>query len=397
MSGKIKLGPATLVAAAFVGPGTVTVCARAGINFDYSLLWALLISVLVTILFQEMAARIGIVTQKGLATVIRDQISNPLWKGLVTLLLIAAILIGNTAYEAGNLNGAVLGLNALFGSEYSTLYPWFIGILAGLLLYFGSVRSLQNLLIGLVLLMSFSFIITAVMTRPVVDDLLKGLFVPNPDSDNLLTIIALIGTTVVPYNLFLHTSLAARQWKRKEDLYTSKMDTIVAVGLGGLISMAIVVTSAALPFDNLTSVLDIAAGVEPLFGIYASKLIGIGLFAAGLTSALTAPLAAAFVFQNCMGWKFDHHHWKFKLIAIIILLLGTLSLTTSYTPIDIILFAQIANGVLLPILAIFVVWIARSKSLLGNNSNTTLQNILGIGVVLLCVILSIKTLSSVLF
>lgn len=396
MSSKIKLGPATLVAAAFVGPGTVTVCAIAGISYSYSLLWALLISIFMTILFQEMAARIGIVTQKGLATVIRDQISNPIWKGLVTLLLIAAILVGNTAYEAGNLNGAVLGLNALLGREYSALYPWFVGISAALLLYFGSIKLIQNLLIGMVLLMSFSFIITALITQPSMAALLKGLLVPNPNSENMLTVIALIGTTVVPYNLFLHASLAAHQWKRREDLPKSKIDTYLAVGLGGLVSMAIVVTSAVLPLDKLSSVLDIATGVEPLFGSYASLLIGVGLFAAGLTSALTAPLAAAFVFHNCMGWKIDYQHRKFKWVAITILFLGTLSLATSYKPIDIIVFAQVANGILLPLLAIFVVWTAKSKSLLGSNSNSTFQNIVGIGVVLLCFILSIKTLGSIL-
>lgn len=395
MSRKLKMGPATLVTAAFVGPGTVTVCARAGIAFSYSLLWALLVAIIVTVLFQEMAARIGIITQKGLAAVIRDQISNPIGKGMVTLLLLSAILIGNTAYEAGNLNGAVLGLNALFGVEYNSFYPWIIAISAGLLLYFGSIKLLQNLLIGMVLLMSFSFLLTALITGPPLLEVVKGLFIPNPNSENLLTIIALLGTTVVPYNLFLHSSLAANQWKRSEDLKKSKVDTIIAVSLGGMVSMAIVVTSAALPIDSLTNVLDIASGVKPLFGSYASRLLGIGLFAAGLTSALTAPLAAAFVFHNCMGWKFDHSHWKFKLVTLVVLLLGTLSLASSYTPIDIIVFAQIANGILLPVLALFVVWTAKSKTLLGNSRNSNLQNSIGVLVVLLCFVLSIKTLVSV--
>lgn len=397
MSGKITLGPATLIAAAFVGPGTVTVCAQAGIGFGYGLLWALLLSTFVTILFQEMAARIGIITQKGLATVIREHIQLPTLRWGITALILAAILLGNTAYEAGNLNGAVLGLNAIFGDDYMPFYPWLIGGVAMALLYFGSIKALQKILIGMVLLMSISFVITALITGPPFWELLKGLFVPNPNSANVLTIVALLGTTVVPYNLFLHTSLAANQWNKENGLQASKRDTIIAVGLGGLVSMAILITAAALPIDKLNSVMDIAAGVEPLFGSYASVLMGLGLLGAGLTSALTAPLAAAFVFQNCMGWKSDTNDWKFKGVAIVILLLGTVSLATSFKPIDIIIFAQAANGILLPILAILIVIMAASKSLLGEHRNSKRQNILGGIVILLSLVLSIKTLSTLFF
>ncbi len=394
MKKRLKLGPAALVAAAFVGPGTVTACAKAGISFGYSLLWALLISIIITILFQEMAARIGIVTQKGLASVIREAVPSPLLKGFLTLLMLSAILIGNTAYEAGNLNGAVLGLQALFGEGYSSAFPWVVGAIALLLLVIGTLKNIQNLLIGLVLVMSVSFLLTAMLTGPPIFDLIKGLFVPNPTGDNLFTILALLGTTVVPYNLFLHASMAANEWKSTSDLPAARWDTILAVGLGGLVSMAIVVTAAALPISSLESVLDLAAGLEPLFGSYARWLIGLGLFAAGLTSALTAPLAAAFVVVHCLGWKDTPASWRFKGVAIFVLLLGTLSLGTSFKPIQIILFAQAANGALLPILAFLLVWIANKKSVLGLHKNSKLQNALGWLVILLSLLLSIKTLQS---
>lgn len=392
MKKRLKLGPATLVAAAFVGPGTVTACAKAGITFGYSLLWALLLSIIVTVLFQEMAARIGIVTQKGLATVIREAIPSSVLRVLMTFLMLAAILIGNTAYEAGNLNGAVLGLQALFGDQYSVFYPWIVGGLAMLFLLFGTLKTIQNTLIGLVLIMSIAFMATAILTGPPVLDLLSGLFVPQPSEANLFTILALLGTTVVPYNLFLHASMAANEWSRTEDLPSARWDTILAVGLGGLVSMAIVVTAAALPLSDLNSVLDMAAGLEPLFGSSAVWLIGLGLFAAGLTSALTAPLAAAFVVTHCLGWKLTPTNWGFKLISLGVLLLGTISLGTSIKPIEIILFAQAANGTLLPILAIMLVYIANRKSILGDFRNSRIQNILGWLVILLSVALSVKTI-----
>jgi len=391
---RLKLGPATLVAAAFVGPGTVTVCAKAGIAFDYGLLWALMIAIFITVFFQEMAARIGVVTQSGLASVIREAIKQRYLRILMTILMLGAILIGNTAYEAGNLNGAVLGLKALFGDGGSQWYPWLVGGIAMLFLTIGTLKNIQHILIGLVLIMSVAFIITAVLTGPPFLDLIMGLLVPNPSSENFFTILALLGTTVVPYNLFLHASMAANEWKTPDDLPAVKKDTVIAVGLGGLISMSIVVAAAAAPISRLDDVMDLATGLEPLMGGYAISLVGIGLFAAGLTSALTAPLAAAFVVVHCMGWKIDPSHRRFKGITLGVLLLGTLSLGTSFKPIEIILFAQAVNGALLPILAILLVWIANDKSILGTYRNTRFQNSLGWLVILLSILLSFKTLQS---
>jgi len=398
MNKKIKLGPGMLVTAAFVGPGTVTACAKAGITFGYSLLWALIISILITMLFQEMAARIGIVTQSGLASVIRKELSSPVVRLLVTILILAAILVGNIAYEAGNLNGAVLGLESIFGSEYSGVYPWVVGVLALLLILIGSMKLLKNMniLIALVLLMSLSFIMVAVATAPSIVQFLKGMFVPQPNSDNFFTILALIGTTVVPYNLFLHASLAANTWKDVSGLKASRKDTIWAVGLGGIISMAILVVAVAIPGGAFNSVLDLSKGLEPLFGSSSKIVIGLGLFAAGLTSALTAPIAAAFVVTNCMNDQVSSDSLKFKMIAVLVLLVGTLFLGTSYNPIEIILFAQAANGALLPILAFLIVWMAQRKSVLGDYTNSRVQQIVGYSIIAFCLLLSYKTVVTLL-
>jgi NRAMP (natural resistance-associated macrophage protein)-like metal ion transporter len=102
-----NIGPGPLVAAAFIGPGTVTVCTLAGVNFGFSLLWAMVLSILATVILQEMAARLGIVSQKGLSEVIRSQISNPLLRTMAIILILSAIVIGNAAYEAGNISGSI--------------------------------------------------------------------------------------------------------------------------------------------------------------------------------------------------------------------------------------------------------------------------------------------------
>lgn len=390
-----KLGPATLITAAFIGPGTVTICAKAGIEFGFSLLWALVLSIIIAISFQEMSARIGIVTKKGLAELIRTEIKNPLLKSLVTLLILSAIVIGNTAYEAGNLNGAVLGLEALFSEEYSNLYPWVIGIITALLLRFGSMKYIKNILIGLVIFMSVSFLITAIITGPNLGELFSGLISFNLGSTTVFTAIALVGTTVVPYNLFLHAAMAKEHWSDPNDLKYARLDTFIAIGLGGIISISIMITAAAIDATSLKSVVDIAAGLEPLYGKFAKTMIGLGLFAAGISSALTAPIAAAYVANSCFNWKVDPSHPKFKNTALVILILGMLSLGFGFSPLIIIQFAQMTNGILLPILAIYILWLVNNKSLLKENKNGTVQNILGILIVIISLLMSFKTLSSI--
>jgi len=386
-----NLGPATLVAAAFVGPGTVTVCAAAGIGFGYGLLWALLLSIVMTILLQEMAARIGIVTQKGLADVIREQLQNPLLKTTVTGLILAAIVIGNAAYEAGNMNGAVLGLEAVFGDSGGAYHPFIVGGCAFSLLFFGNLKQIIRILIGLVVLMSLSFVVTAAMTGPPMLGLLKGIFTPQINNDNLLSVMALVGTTVVPYNLFLHASLAKDNWHKKEDLKAAQLDTILAIGLGGMVSMAIVVSAASLSIEKLTSVLDLAAALAPVYGDTAKYLIGIGLFGAGISSAVTAPLAAAYVANSCFNWQAGTKDWKFRLVWMLVMGVGLLSLSLSYTPLAVIQFAQVANGLLLPILVGLLIWLCNSQQLLGSYKNSVFQNILYGIIFVFSLGLSIKT------
>ena len=200
------IGPGVLIAAAFIGPGTVTLCSIAGASFGYSLLWALLLSIIATIVLQEMALRIGLITNKGLAEVIQNSIKSKILNRLIILLILCAILIGNAAYEAGNITGGSLGLIALTGKESLNLSPLIIGSIAFTVLYIGSYKVIERSLILLVIIMSLSFLITAIITKPDLGELIKGLFVPTINSGNLIIILGLIGTTVVPYNLFLHSS-----------------------------------------------------------------------------------------------------------------------------------------------------------------------------------------------
>lgn len=396
-----NIGPGPLIAAAFIGPGTVTVCTLAGANFGYSLLWAMVLSILATIVLQEMAVRLGLVTQKGLSEVIRNEINNPFVKILVIVLILFAIVIGNAAYEAGNISGAILGLETIvpnasieFGNVSLNYLSLLIGLIAFILLYIGNYKLLEKSLIGLVTLMSLAFVITAIITKPNIMEILKGAFVPSFSNESLITIIALIGTTVVPYNLFLHAALVKEKWS-KNDLGVARKDTIIAIILGGIVSMAIIVSASAIQNQSISNAAGLAQGLEPLFGSFAKYFIGIGLFAAGITSAITAPLAAAYVVKGCLGWESTLKSTKFRMVWMIILIMGVLFSSLGFKPIDIIQFAQVANGLLLPVMAGLLIWIMNKESILGNHKNSMLNNIFGFAIFGITLLLSMATLNKV--
>ncbi|MET2985300.1 Nramp family divalent metal transporter [Aureibaculum conchae] len=397
-----NIGPGPLVAAAFIGPGTVTLCTIAGVNFGYSLLWAMALSIIATITLQEMSARLGIITQKGLSEIIRTEIKHPIFRKLIIVLVLSAIVIGNAAYEAGNISGSVLGLETIFknytvqiGSVSLNVLSAIIGLVAFILLYLGNYKVLEKVLVTLVILMSIAFLITAILTKPSLSEIFKGIFIPTTPKESILTIIGLIGTTVVPYNLFLHASLVKEKWSKHSDLKYAKKDAIIAVVLGGLVSMCIIISAAAIQNQEVNSAADLAMGLEPLFGSYAKYFLALGLFAAGITSTITAALAAAYVASGCLGWKTNLKSTKFRVVWMFILFLGVLFSSLGVKPIEIIKFAQAANGMLLPVIAGFLLWIMNKKSVLGNFRNTKLQNSIGFIILAVTIFLGLKSIFKV--
>lgn len=393
-----NIGPGTLVAAAFIGPGTVTLCTIAGVKFGTSLLWAMTLSIIATIVLQEMAARLGIISQKGLSQVIREQIPNPLLRNIMVFLILSAIVIGNASYEAGNISGGILGLETLFGSWKAggfNLYSLVIGVIAFALLYIGNYKILEKVLVTLVILMSLAFVITAIMTKPNLLSIFKGALVPSFPKESLLTIVGLIGTTVVPYNLFLHASLVKERWNKPEDLPLARKDTIISIILGGLVSMAIIISASIITTGDIKNAGDLAKGLEPLFGSYAKYFLASGLFAAGITSAITAPLAAAYVANGCLGWNDSMKSTRFRLVWMVILLLGVVFSSLGISPIQIIKFAQIANGTLLPVITGILLWMMNRKAVLGKYVNSNLQNILGFAILLISILLGMKSIFKV--
>ncbi len=387
-----RFGPGMLVAAAFIGPGTVTTATIAGANFCFVLMWALLLSIIVTFVLQEMSSRLGIVSGLGLSEALRSSINNHFLKAFLMILIVSALGIGNAAFEVGNITGAAIGLSQISSLSISSSVL-IVGILVLILLGTHIFKVLEQILTVLVVIMSLLFLLTMITIEIDYSKLLRGLFIPTVTASSLLTIMALIGTTVVPYNLFLHADASKRKWKDQEvtqALNNSRADTAISIGLGGLITLAIMSTSAVAFFGSSMEISseNLARQLEPILGSYSSYIFNFGLFVAGITSAVTAPLAASIAVTEALGWKNDPSSFRFKLVWIIILLIGLLFAYFGTKPLQAILFAQATNALLLPFLALFLFYVVNNSRLMGSHKNTITINLIALMIIMAVILLS---------
>ncbi len=384
---RFRPGPGFLVTAAFIGPGTIVTASRAGAGYGFALLWAVLFSVFATCVLQDMAARVGIAGRRGLAEAIRDSLGSRTAQVAILALIAVTILAGNAAFQTGNLLGAALGLNLITGVPQPALVLVLGGAAGGLLLT-GAYRTIQNTLVALVGLMSVVFCVVAVMTAPPPGELLAGLFMPRIPSGSMLTVMALIGTTVVSYNLFLHASTSMERWpdasRKAENIQESRRDILLSVALGGLITAAVVVSASSLAGQgaDAANAAAVATRLEPLLGPAAPFFFGVGLFAAGLTSAITAPLAGAYAASGAFGWKADLGDARFRMLWGFVLLTGMVfGVSLGASPYRIILLAQAGNGIVLPLTLILLLIVVNREAIVGSARNGRLANLLGVGVV----------------
>tara|TARA_A100000171_G_scaffold33615_1_gene32028 strand:- start:105 stop:941 length:837 start_codon:yes stop_codon:yes gene_type:complete len=274
----------------------------------------------------------------------------------------------------------------------------------------GHYRSLQRILVALVVTMSSVFLLTAFSVPIDWRSFALGWIKPTIPDGGLKEVLAIIGTTVVPYNLFLHATASAEKWSGEKEsvsdetvrdaIQQSRGDTILSVGLGGLVTAAVMATAAAAFFRSdagFTNLADAARQLEPLLGNHARWLFGVGLFAAGLTSTITAPLAAAYAAAGCFGWPIDLKDWRLRTVFTTVIVFGTSFAASGSKPTDIITFAQVANGLLLPLLAIFLLAVMNNAALLGKHRNQWIANTLGVLTVVVVTVLGLRSLGSVLF
>jgi len=387
MAGKNKkssYGPGFLVTAAFIGPGTVTTCSLAGAQFGYALIYALVFATVTTIILQGMTGRLSLGSNHDLAQSLREFPQSRMTRNIFILLTLSSITFGCAAYEAGNIIGGTLGLETITSIPHK-YWVALISLLAVLILGLGKFKLVEKLLIFLVFLMSVSFLTTLIIIKPNLLSLLKGM-VPSFPNNSLYLILALVGTTVVPYNLFLHSAAVKEKWHKAVDLKKVKKDLLLSITLGGIISISIVMTSAVAFYEKGLTPEDgiqLAQQLKPLFGTFTNFLFGLGFFAAGMSSALTAPYAAAFASSGVLGWKGGPDSKKFKGVWLGVIVVGFLVSGLNLKPLAVIVFAQAANGIILPVASIFLLIVLNNRQRMRQLANNIRQNILGTLIVLI--------------
>jgi manganese transport protein len=387
---KSSFGPGFLVTAAFIGPGTVTTCSLAGADFGYALLYALVFATVRTLILQEMTGRLSLGSGKDLGQALREYSGNPITRLIYIILTLSAVTFGCAAYEAGNIIGGSLGLSMITEIPQK-IWVVLIALAALFILSRRAYRFVEKFLIYLVFIMSISFITTFIIVLPDIPSIISGL-VPSLPGDSLPLVLALVGTTVVPYNLFLHSSAVRQKWAASKDIKNMRKDLWLSIGLGGLISMAIVITSAAAFYMRgieVTSGAQMAEQLKPLFGPLTKWLFGIGFFAAGMSSAVTAPYAAAFASSGILGWEIQPHSRRFRAIWLIVILAGLVVSLFRFNPISVIVFAQMANGLMLPAASIFLLVILNDRRKMGGMANNWKQNLAGVTVILIVTVLGV--------
>lgn len=375
---KLKIiGPGAIITASFIGPGTVTTATRAGAGFGFALLWAVIFSIVATIILQEMVARIGIVTQQGLGENIRELFQNQILKFAAVWIVLIAVCVGCAAYISGDLLGTSLGVSYLTGISENHVAP-IIGIIILILNLIGGYKFIEKVMIVLIAVMSITFITTMFVAGPDISGLFKGAFVPSIPEGSILMVIALIGTTVVPYNFFIHASTVGQKWNSINDLKAVRADTIISITVGGIITAAILITAGALiQGTEVTSVVQLASPLQPLMGDLAPVFISIGLFAAGFSSAIASPMGAAVTVSSFMRWEGGFSNKKYKTVFSLVIILGIITSGLGFEPLEVLLVAQALNGLILPLIAILIMVVVNKKNAMGKYVNALWLNIIG--------------------
>ena len=393
-----SLGPGLMITAAFIGPGTIATASQVGSRLGMTIAWALLFSLLATYVLQELALRLGLVHRLSLAALLRQRLRGhwlalPIW-GLVLL----AIVFGNAAYQSGNVTGAAVGAASLLAIDHSLLV-FFLAVLAGGILWSSRYALLEKVLTGLVGLMALTFIVTAGVAMTVMPLPVSTGWVSAWPTGQEMLLVALIGTTVVPYNLFLHASLVQEKWGRDvplvDALQAARRDLLLYIGIGGMVTLAVMVCAYAAFYGRVepSSLSAFADQLRPLLGDVSGVCFALGLLAAGLTSALTAPLAGAYVVTGIFGRGEASNHQLFRGTWVLILVCGAVVASLQTTPLTAIIVAQYANGLLLPVLATVLIVLARqSASDIDKTPRDKGRTLAAILVVGFCILLAVLKL-----
>jgi Mn2+/Fe2+ NRAMP family transporter len=398
------LGPGLIAANAGNDAGGIATFSQAGASYQYSLLWALAISGFCLAIIQEMCARMGAVTGKGLADLIREQFGVR-WTALAML----ALLIANTGVTVSEFLGIGASVQVLANNPHTPLV-YLIVPLAGLILWWLVIKGSYRRVEKVFLIMSLGFLAyipAAFAAHPDWHEVGRELIVPslNTSSGYLLTAVALVGTTISPYMQFFVQSSVADKGIHAGDYGYEKIDIYSGTIFAMIIAAFVIITTGATLYPNhpVNTAIDAAFALQAFAGQYASLLFGVGLFGASLLAAAVLPLSTsyaiceAFGFERGVSRSFSEAP-VFQGIFTGLIILGVLiTLIPGLPIIQVLIVLQDLNAAMLPILLVFIILLVNNRRLLGRRVNNLGLNIISWATVIVITILVLLLLLSTIF
>jgi Mn2+/Fe2+ NRAMP family transporter len=366
------VGPGVLAGLSDDDPAGITTYSILGARYGYELLWVLALSTAALIVFHEVGVRLGIVTGKGLLTLVRERFGKRAAAFVVT-----ALLIANTGTMCAEFAGVAAGMELLSGmSRYLSVPLAALGISA--LVLRGSFRYVEHFLLALGSVF-VAYIVAGVLAHPDWGAAAKGLVVPGIplDRDALLVAVATVGTTLAPWGLAFIQSYAVDKRLQLKDLRYERADVIVGALLTGVIGFFVVIACAATLHVNgidVNDASDAARALEPLAGDTAATLFGLGFVGAALLAAAIVPLSSAYSVSETLGRRADLNdsfaeaRTFYLSFAAVVALAACLVLIPGAPLIQILFLSQALNAVLLLVLLPFIRSLAKDRELMGANA-----------------------------
>ena len=392
------VGPGLITAAADNDAGGIATYSKAGAHFGYEMLWLLLIVTFLLIIVQEMSARLGVVTQKGLGELIREEFGVK-W----TFFALACLFIANlftTISEFAGISAAagIFGIPRYIAVPICAIGIWFLVLR-------GSFRNVERVFLGFGLIY-ITYIISGVLAKPDLHGMLRGTFVPSfrPTAEFTALAIALVGTTITPWMQFFLQATVVDKGIRLKDYKYEKADVIVGSILTDVVSLFIIVATAATLYHNhirINDAADAALALEPFAKGYATKLFAAGLLGASLLASAILPLSTAYTYCEAFGWEIGINR-SFReapaFYGIYTILIGAgacIIFVPHLNLINVMVFSQTVQGILLPVILIFMLKLINNREIMGDYVNSRFYNIAAwfttIGVISLTAVLLITT------
>jgi len=386
------LGPGIITGSVDNDAGGITTYSVAGAEYGYHLLWTLIPSFIALVTVQEMNARMGIVTGKGLADLIRENFGVKVTFYIFICLLIADI--GNTATEFAGIAGSFMVFNV---SKYISV-P-LSAIVVWIMVVKGTYKSSERIF----LIFSFfllSYIISAIMAKPDWNEIGAAIISPTFElkEEYLGMVMGIIGTTIAPWMQFYMQSAVIEKGIKVEEYKFVQWDVSLGAIATVVIAFFIIVACASTLYVNhvkINEAKDAALALRPLAGSLASFVFAFGLFIASIFSATILPLATAyyvcegFGFEAGIDKKFNEAPQFYSLFSSIILIAVIIILIPNAPLIEITIWTQILNGILLPVVLICMIIMVNNKKIMGDYVNNTIQNIIGVATTILLIFLSV--------